>query len=334
MLGPRTGSTLRSVAAMVLGALIVLALPHPSRAQQPAVSAELTRVVGRVELLRKGQTQWIPAVIGAHLVEGDDIRAFSGAWAELALPDTSTVTLGENSRLLLAKLEFDRQNKSRTVLLHLAVGKLRAAIAQASISLVRLRQSSFAISTPTAVAAARGTIVWAWHALDPARVRDPRGDPSAGYHTYFAVEPERGVLQPSRVDCIQLRGGPAGGPLKAQKSTAIFAGSQSLECNPTTLIDPQLTTLSNPDPAGAFAALANLPVFVPPGVLEAVTADLTSAAISGVSFDTTGGLGLGSVSFPSTGRDIQQNQLQGQNQQNNVQEMSAGQNQQGNNNQQ
>ena len=249
MLGPRTGSTLRSVAAMVLGALIVLALPHPSRAQQPAVSAELTRVVGRVELLRKGQTQWIPAVIGAHLVEGDDIRAFSGAWAELALPDRSTVTLGENSRLLLAKLEFDRQNQSRVVLLHLAVGKLRAAIAQASISLVRLRQSSFAISTPTAVAAARGTIVWAWHALD-------RGDPGARYHTYFAVEPEKGVLQPSRVDCIPLRGGPAGGPLKAQKSTAIFAGSQSLECGPTQAIDPQLTTLSNPDPAGAFAAMA------------------------------------------------------------------------------
>jgi len=68
-----------------------------------------------------------------------------------------------------------------------------------------------------------------------------------------------------------------------------------------------LTTLSNPDPAGAFAALANAPVFVPPGVLEAVTADLTSAAIPGVAFDTTGGLGLGSVSFPSTGRDVQVN---------------------------
>ena len=97
MLGPRTGSTLRSVAAMVLGALIVLALPHPSRAQQPAVSAELTRVVGRVELLRKGQTQWIPAVIGAHLVEGDDIRAFSGAWAELvAVASTNLAVLPDN----------------------------------------------------------------------------------------------------------------------------------------------------------------------------------------------------------------------------------------------
>jgi len=289
---------------MVLGALIVLALPHPSRAQQPAVSAELTRVVGRVELLRKGQTQWIPAVIGAHLVEGDDIRAFSGAWAELALPDTSTVTLGENSRLLLAKLEFDRQNQSRTVLLHLAVGKLRAAIAQASISLVRLRQSSFAISTPTAVAAARGTIVWA--GTNP---------------TYFAVEPEHGVLQPSRVDCIPLRGGPAGGPLKAQKSTAIFAGSQSMECGTPVPIQANFLTLSNPDTAGEFLALGGAPVVAPSGVLEAVTADLTSAVSPGLAFNTTGG--LGPVSFPiSLGPDVQFNQQQSLNAQQNVKPLS------------
>src|SRR3989441_9276863 len=175
MPGRWTNGSLRLAVAIVLGALIPLALVGPALAQQAPPSAELKRVIGRVEILRKGQTQWIPAVIGAHLVEGDDIRAFSGAWAELALPDRSTVTLAENSRLLLAKLEFDRQNQSRTVLLHLAVGKLRAAIAQASISLVRVRQSSFAISTPTAVAAARGTIVWAWYRAN---------------NTYFAVEPE------------------------------------------------------------------------------------------------------------------------------------------------
>ncbi len=287
MLGPRTGSTLRSVAAMVLGALIVLALPHPSRAQQPAVSAELTRVVGRVEILRKGQTQWIPAVIGAHLVEGDDIRAFSGAWAELALPDKSTVVLAENSRLLLAKLEFDRQNQTRVVLLHLAVGKLRAAIAQASIALVRARQSSFAISTPTAVAAARGTIVLAW---------------TDANNTIFAVESELSGLLPSRVDCIPLRGVPGGGPLKGQ---TIFAGSQSMQCGTPTPINPQFLTLSNPDTALA-PAMAGGPIAVPAGVLEAVTADLTSAVSPTAFFSPTGGPGpfAAPVSF---GQDVKFN---------------------------
>ena len=298
MLGPRTNNTLRSVAAMVLGALIVLALPHPSGAQQPAASAELKRVVGRVEILRKGQTQWIPAVIGAQLVEGDDIRAFSGASAELALPDTSTVVLAENSRLLLSKLEFDRQNQSRIVILHLAVGKLRAAIAQASISLVRARQSNFAISTPTAVAAARGTIVWAW---------------AAANHSLFAVEPERGVLLPSHVDCIPLAGVPAGGPLKGQ---AIFAGSMTTDCRPATPIVPQFLTLNNPATA-SDPVLAGAPVVVPARALEALTIDptaLTPASAPGVSFNP--GFTPGPVTSPTSfGQDIQQNQQQGLNQQ-------------------
>jgi hypothetical protein len=261
----------RWTAAMVLSALIVLALAHPSGAQQPSgaqpVSAELTRVVGRVEILRKGQTQWGPAVVGARLVEGDDIRAFSGASAELLLPDKSTVVLAENSRLLLTRLEVDPQNQSRMVLLHLAVGKVRAAIAQASVALVRLRQSNFAISTPTAVAAARGTIVWAW---------------TDGNKTLYAVEPERGVLIPSHVDCIPLRGVPAGGPLKGQ---TVYAGSMSTDCGAPTPIQPQFLTLSNPDTAND-PVLAGGPVVVPPRVFEAVLLDLTAPTGPPVSFST------------------------------------------------
>jgi len=70
---------------------------------------------------------------------------------------------------------------------------------------------------------------------------------------------------------------------------------------------------------------------VPPGVLEAVTADLISAlSPSGVSFNTTGTPSF--VTSPTSfGRDIQENIQLGQNQQNNNQEISAGQNQQGNN---
>jgi FecR protein len=311
MIGPRTSRTFRSLAAMVLGLVLVLALPHPSSGQPPwadtAPRAELVRVVGRVEILRKGQTQWVPAVIGAHLVEGDDIRAFSGAQAELRLPDTSTVVLAENSRLLLTKLDFDRQNQSRTVLLHLAVGKLRAAIAQASIALVRVRQSNFAISTPTAVAAARGTTVWV--------ITD-------GSRSLFAVEPERGTLQQSRVDCIPLRGVPAGTPLTG---VAVFGGSASMDCGPVTPI-PALT-LSNPDTANS-PILLGAPVTVPPRALEAATAPLTALTTpttAPMSFNTGGPAPPG---VPSTvGQNILQNQVQSQNQQNNSQGMSAGQNQ-------
>jgi hypothetical protein len=161
----------------LLAALFVLGLADVARAQQSAPSADLKRVVGRVEVLRKGHSQWVPAVVGDRLVEGDDIRAFAGAQAELALPDTSTAVLAENSRLLLSKLEFDPQTQSRYFLLHLAVGKVRATVAQAALTLARVRQSNFAISTPTAVAAARGTIMWVY---------------TDGASTTTAVEPETG----------------------------------------------------------------------------------------------------------------------------------------------
>jgi hypothetical protein len=79
---------------------------------------------------------------------------------------------------LLTKVEVDTQNRSRFVLLHLAVGKVRATIAQAAVALTRARQSNFAISTSTAVAAARGTIMWVF---------------SDGDKSMMAVEPEFGA---------------------------------------------------------------------------------------------------------------------------------------------
>jgi hypothetical protein len=119
-------------------------------------------------------------VIGARLAEGDDIRAYSGATAELELPDTSTVVL--NSRLLQTKMEYDPQSQSRLMLLHLVVGKVRATVAQAAITLARVRQSNFAISTPTAVAAARGTILWVF---------------TDGQKSMMVVEPEVGLTEGS-----------------------------------------------------------------------------------------------------------------------------------------
>ncbi len=284
MRGPRTNDTLRIVTAGVLGALLLLALPHPVPAQPTAPSAELTRVIGRVEILHKGQTQWVPAVIGARLVEGDDIRAFSGAQAELALPDTSTVTLAENSRLLLTKLEVDRQSQSRLVLLHLVVGKVRAAIAQTAITLVRARQSNFAISTPTAVAAARGTILVIF---------------TDGKQSLMAVELEPGLRIQSKIECITLA-------TTDRKRQMVLAGSTTTNCDPPVLTSPQFLTLSNPATAGANLGA---PVVAP------ATANIVSLITStgpeagpGVSFNTTGAPISGVGGPSSVGVDAALNQ--------------------------
>ena len=141
-----------SVASVAIAFVLTTAAAHAAPG-----SAELKAVTGRVEVQRKGQSQWNAAVVGAKLVEGDSLRAWAGASARLDLLDGSTIFLAENSRLVVGKLEFDQQNQAREALFHLAVGKLRAVVSQAAISLVKARQSNFAISTQTAVAAVRGT---------------------------------------------------------------------------------------------------------------------------------------------------------------------------------
>ena len=147
----------RGVLGVLFGGVIVLALSGPAGAQLKAGSAEIKVVTGQVEVQLKGETQWVSAVVGAKLVEGDSIRAWAGASARMDLPDGSTIFLAENSRIVVGKLEFDQQNQAREALFHLAVGKVRAVVSRAALSLVKARQSNFSISTQTAVAAVRGT---------------------------------------------------------------------------------------------------------------------------------------------------------------------------------
>ena len=280
-----TNGALRLGSVVALAGLLALALADAAVAQQSPPNAELRRVIGRVEILRKGQAQWIPAVIGARLVEGDDIRAFSGAQAELTLPDTSTVQLAENSRLLMTKIEYDQQNQSRLVLLHLVVGKVRAAIAQSAITLVRARQSNFGISTPTAVAAARGTVVWVY---------------TDGTRTLVAVEPEPGLRIVPRIECITVA------TTQQTKRQMVLAGYTTTDCGPTVTTPPGFLTLSNPATAGT--PLLNATVSVPGNIEELVTGIGDLQAGAPVSFSTSGpAFGIGSPS--SFGNDIFVNQL-------------------------
>jgi len=229
MHGPRMRGLLGLVTAMILGVLLQVAWVHPATAQDARASAEIRRAVGRVEILRNGQAQWTPAAVGARLGEGDGIRAFSGASADLEFPDGSTVVLAENSRLLLNKAEFDLQQQSRFVLLHLVVGKVRAAITQTAVTLARARQSNFVITTPTAVAAARGTVVWVF---------------TDGKNNLIAVEPVPGYHTLGKIECITLD------PTK-RINQMVLAGSESQNCAAPVPVSPQFLTLSNPATVGA-----------------------------------------------------------------------------------
>jgi hypothetical protein len=152
--------TLRPASILVgLLGLLVLAAGGPVEAQMRPASAEIARATGRVDVLPKGQTAWGPGAVGARLVEGDQIRALAGGSADLSLPDGSTILVAENTRFAVTKLDYDAATRDRHAAFHVVAGKVRAQVSQAAVQLVRARQSNFNISTPTGVAAVRGTIV-------------------------------------------------------------------------------------------------------------------------------------------------------------------------------
>lgn len=149
----------RSVVVGLVGLMAMLALSVPAEAQMAAATAEVVRLAGRVDVLQKGQTAWAATSLGARLREGDQIRALAGGSADLNLPDGSTILVAENTRFAVTKLDYDTANRDRDVSLHLVAGKVRAQVQQAGVTLARTRQSNFNISTPTGVAAVRGTIL-------------------------------------------------------------------------------------------------------------------------------------------------------------------------------
>ena len=177
-----------SISGAVLAAVVLLA--PAAEAQMRQASAEVVRATGRVEALRKGQTQWVAAAPGARLVEGDQIRAMAGASADLSLPDGSTILVAENTRFAVTKLEYDARTRDRNAAFHLVAGKVRAQVARAAVQLVRARESNFTISTPAGVAAVRGTIPVVFY--NPATqqaivfsIPSPGEDPSAARITFF-----------------------------------------------------------------------------------------------------------------------------------------------------
>jgi hypothetical protein len=142
----------------LVAATLVLGAAGLAAAQASAV---VTAVSGRVEVQAKGETAWQPLRAGMAVLEGAGVRAHAGGGAELRLPDGSTLAVAENTRFVVTQLDFDQQNRMRSAFFHLAAGKLRGIVAKAAVALVQGRQGNFAVTTPTAVAAVRGTTIYA-----------------------------------------------------------------------------------------------------------------------------------------------------------------------------
>lgn len=104
-------------------------------------------------------TRKVPSKPGMELVVGDIVVTAEGSKAKLLLDDDTTVNLGASTRFALDEVSI--AGGERKVSLRVLSGKFMAAVTQWFGS-----KTTFQVSTPTAVAGVRGTVLWGDTALD------------------------------------------------------------------------------------------------------------------------------------------------------------------------
>lgn len=128
--------------------LIVITLGYLEAEAAPQ-TITLSKVRGVIEVIPMGKEEGYPAVEGARLNEGDTIRTFDGARAEVSFENVGVIYVNPSSRLTITTAQVDGETTQTET--YIAYGEMRAKVRKLAAN------SSFETHTPVAVAAVRGT---------------------------------------------------------------------------------------------------------------------------------------------------------------------------------
>ena len=134
--------TLKSM--RMLAVLAVLLAAGAATAAEKA--GDVVSVRGKAQIVRKGGRS--DARVRDALQESDSVMTSEKARLKMLFRDDSVLTLGANSRLNIKKYLYSPENKRAESIYELADGKLRSVAGG----------PGFKVLTPTAFAAARGTV--------------------------------------------------------------------------------------------------------------------------------------------------------------------------------
>ena len=113
----------------------------------------LEKVQGEVQILKKGTSEWVVATDGMTLEAGDKVKTGEKSTVSIKM-EKGTVVLAEKTDFGVK--EYTAKDEQITTSLELTLGKLKAKVD-------KLKQGSeFKITTPTSVAAVRGTFFGLW----------------------------------------------------------------------------------------------------------------------------------------------------------------------------
>jgi len=133
---------------MLAAALAAMILPVWT--EQPAFAVDkagdVVAVRGKAVIERKTKKE--DARVRAVLMESDSIVTRDKSRIKMLFRDDSILTLGANSKLVIKKYLYSPESKRAESIYELADGRLRSVVGS----------SGFKVTTPTAFAAARGTV--------------------------------------------------------------------------------------------------------------------------------------------------------------------------------
>ncbi len=134
-----------------LSLVFFLILVPPVLAASGKRAGDVVRVRGVVEVT--GPTRKVAAIPRLPLLEDDQMLTAAASRAKMLFRDDSVLTLGPESRLVIRQYLYNPAEKRADSIYELLDGSLRSVVGNAS----------FRVVTPTAYAAARGTIFLVWY---------------------------------------------------------------------------------------------------------------------------------------------------------------------------
>lgn len=138
---------MKKIMSFLLSLILAFSLSGPAFASG---AGEIKKLSGSVSFREKNNIPYKPASEGSALDKGFWIMTAEDGWAELLLPDGSTMTLSNNTEFEITDFSMDK--KKREANFNLLKGKIRASI----VKPVGERMN-YTVKSPTGVVGVRGT---------------------------------------------------------------------------------------------------------------------------------------------------------------------------------
>ncbi len=138
----------------LMALLVLVAAPPPAQAD---AAAWVVRTNGSPAVTRAGKKETLAR--GRAINPGDVVETDAASKVKILLADDSILAVGPGSRFLLT--EFALAGASRKVRLKVLVGKFKLAVSKFFGG-----PTDYEVTTPTAVAGVRGTVLWGDTQLD------------------------------------------------------------------------------------------------------------------------------------------------------------------------